>query len=381
LAQLTELERIAGALREAALDGSPAVLATVVGCEGSTYRRVGARMLLCAERNVGAISGGCLEVDVLARQERLHTRGRAEIVHYDARAANDPIFGFGLGCHGRVELLLEPLSGAALHSASDCFTRALAAKTAALATVVSTSAPARFALGERLLIDAQGSPIAGSLTAARLGAGFDALLTDAARVLESSGCERRGHRAGEATFELLWERIEPAPRLTLCGGGADAIPVVGFAAQLGWSVSVLEHRSAFADAARFPGAEACVLIPDGRVAKALEATAPDAVVVMSHHFERDLDYLAAALSTPVSYIGILGPRARSERLLAELTARGLGVQAAARARVHAPIGLDLGADTPEEIAFAIVAEVLAVWRGRRGASLRERRGPIHTRKS
>src|SRR5262245_8536980 len=191
-------------------------------------------MLLCARRSVGAISGGCLESDVLARQEQLHARGAPELVRYDALAANDPIFGLGLGCHGRVELLLEPLSGGTLHAAIDCYTRALATRTAALATIVATSAPARFALGERLLIDAEGVAIAGSLTAARLGPGFDALLTDAARVLATSGCERRRHVAGEAVFELLWERIEPAPRLCVCGGGADAIPVVGFAAQLGW---------------------------------------------------------------------------------------------------------------------------------------------------
>jgi xanthine/CO dehydrogenase XdhC/CoxF family maturation factor len=345
---LTELERIAAALREATRDGADALLATVVACEGSTYRRVGARMLLTAAGSIGAISGGCLEADVHARRERLRARGLPELAVYDARSSHELVLGLGLGCNGRVELLLEPLAGAALDAASRCFARAVTARTALLATVVATSAPERVALGARWLADAEEAP--------RVDRAFT----------------RRAHEIEGAAVEVLWEQVLPAPRLTVCGGGNDAIPLVRFAAQLGWSVSLLEHRAAFAGAARFPEAAACVLIRDGRVAKALEASAPDAVVVMSHHFERDLEYLAAALATPVPYIGVLGPRARTERFLAEL-----GVDAAARARIYAPLGLDLGADTPEEIALAAVSEMLAVRRGRRGAPLRERRGPIH----
>jgi xanthine dehydrogenase accessory factor len=353
LDSLTELERIAAALREAARDGSHALLATVVACTGSTYRRVGARMLVTANGSTGAISGGCLESDVLSRRDGLLASGRPELARYDTRSGQDLVFGLGLGCNGSIELLLEPLSGAALGAVSRCFSRAIAARTALLATVVATSVPERVALGEHWLADAEDAP--------RVDRAFT----------------RRAHEIEGTAVEVLWERILPAPRLTVCGGGADAIPLVRFAAQLGWSVSLLEHRRAFADAARFPDAESCVLTAAGRVAKALEASAPDAVVVMSHHFERDLEYLASALATPVPYIGVLGPRARAERLLAELSARGVGADGGARARIYAPVGLDLGAETSEEIALAVVSELLATRRGRPGAPLRERRGPIH----
>jgi xanthine/CO dehydrogenase XdhC/CoxF family maturation factor len=354
---VTELERIAAALGEAASDGSRALLATVVACEGSTYRRVGARMAVTPAGIVGAISGGCLETDVLERRARLEASGRAELVSYDGRSPEELVWGLGLGCNGRIEVLLEPLAGATLQAASRCLARAVALRRAALATVVATGDPARIALGERLLLDADGVRAGGTLS-----------------LEEAETLQRDGVR-----FELLWEPVAPSPRLSVCGAGTDAIPVVQLAAQIGWRVELLDHRAAFASAGRFPAADAITVAAAGAAAKALEASAPDAVVVMSHQFERDLEYLAAALTSPVAYVGILGPKARAERLLAALAERGFAVDAALRARLFAPVGLDLGAETPEEIALAIVSELLAAWRGRNGASLRERSGAIHSR--
>lgn len=155
------------------------------------------------------------------------------------------------------------------------------------------------------------------------------------------------------------------------------MPLCRSAAELGWKVRLIDHRPAFARSDRFPSAASIVVSQPGSVAAVLCSGSADAVVVMSHHFERDVEYLAAALSSGAPYVGVLGPRTRRDRLLAELAATRPEVSLASLDPLYAPIGLDLGADTPEEIALAIVSELMAVQRGRSGGSLRERRAGIH----
>jgi xanthine/CO dehydrogenase XdhC/CoxF family maturation factor len=175
------------------------------------------------------------------------------------------------------------------------------------------------------------------------------------------------------------EVLEPPLRLVVCGAGHDAAPVVEFAARLGWRVDVVDDRQAFLTPERFPDASRLVVAPPGGAAKAVGAGTDTFVVVMSHNFLRDAAYLRSFLSTPVAYVGVLGPATRLARLLGMLEAEGFSTPRDASDRIHGPAGLDIGAEGPEEIAWAIVAEILAVNRSAAGASLRDRDGPIHSR--
>ena len=182
------------------------------------------------------------------------------------------------------------------------------------------------------------------------------------------------HELGAA--RVAFETITPSVRLVLCGSGPDVVPVVRLAAQLGWDVAVVDHRPAVhARPERFAGARVVECADARRRGAAVRLGPRTAVVVMSHHFARDGDYLEAALGAGVAYVGVLGPRARTERLLGELAARGAPPPPGAR--LYGPVGLDLGGDGPDAIALAIIAEVAAVSAGRSGGHLRDRGAPIY----
>jgi xanthine dehydrogenase accessory factor len=173
------------------------------------------------------------------------------------------------------------------------------------------------------------------------------------------------------------EVLHPPYRLIVCGAGHDAIPVVRFGAQLGWRVVVVDRRQAFLTPERFPGAEFMrTEFPDaGRAVATDEHTF---VLVMTHNYLHDRDLLRAFLPTPVAYLGMLGPRARTDKILKELEADGVRIPEERRARIFGPVGLDIGSETPDEIALAVLGEILAAARGRAGGFLRSRLGPIHT---
>ncbi len=296
-----ELDRIRLALADAAQRGESALLATVVGVDGSTYRGAGARMVVRADGStVGAVSGGCLEADIVARAAELLVSGAPELAHYDTRGSDDDVLGLGLGCRGVLDVRLEPLSGDAL----------------------------------------------------------DRALTELAALRERT-----------------------AVRLLVCGGGTDAIPVVRLATEVGWLVTVVDHRPSFATATRFPDAERVLQLDVAREPPVLAASLSldrfSAAISMAHAATHDRAYLHTLLAVPtLRYLGILGPRRRTMELLDG--APGV-VPGELPANVYAPVGLDLGAETPEEIALAIVSEIAAVLGGRTVVSLRERRGPIHLR--
>jgi xanthine dehydrogenase accessory factor len=170
---------------------------------------------------------------------------------------------------------------------------------------------------------------------------------------------------------IFHEPIQPPMRLIVCGAGHDAIPLVEQAAALGWRVTVADVRRALLNHERFPGAtDFCNADPD-RAAEALSTDRRTAVMLMSHNYLRDIAYLRSLLDAPWAYLGVMGPRGRTQQMLAEMGRPDL------LERLHAPAGLDIGAEGPEEVARAIVAEILAVTRGRSGGPLRERRRPIH----
>ena len=373
---MKETREILDALAALRARGEPAALATIVRVKGSTYRRAGARLLIRQDgTTLGSISGGCLEGDVAEAAREVLRTGRQRMLTYDLTADDDAVWGLGLGCNGAIDVFVEavrpeatPDHGALLQGCIN------ARRFAALATVIGSPSPdGRVPLGARLFVP-EGGAVEGSLG----DAATDASVAAAARAQIEAGTpatvplELPGGRG-----ELFIDVIAPPLPLLVCGAGHDALPLVRLAHAQGWWVMVADSRPAYSTKERFPEADEVFLVQDREVAKAVRIDRHTFAVVMTHNFLHDLEILRGLVETPARYIGLLGPRARTDKLLAELQKGGVALDGAQRCRMYGPVGLDTGADSPEEIALSILAEILAVRNGRAPASLRDRLGPIH----
>ena len=319
----------------AAAPGETAALATLVNVAGSSYRRPGARLLCLADgRRIGSISGGCLEDDVIVHARTVLCDGTAKTITYDTSLENDLLWGVGLGCHGVVQVLVEQL-------------------------------PARPAWVETLRKNHQLR-----------------MATDLAVVWRCSAAGRLGTTLAAdlpplPDASIFRETIEPPVALAIFGAGDDAQPLVRFAKELGWQVTVADPRPAYATSQRFPEADAVVLARPEDAPARVALDAATLVIVMTHHYAHDVPLLRQLLPRPLAYLGLLGPRKRAERILDDLAAGGLPLTSEQRQRLHAPVGLDLGADNPEEVALAVLAEMKATLAGRDARPLKQRTQPIH----
>ena len=356
-----------------AADGGSVVLATVVRVTGSSYGGVGARMVVRSDGSVvGLVSGGCLESDLAEHSRRVYATGCAEVVRYDTRDDDEAPWGLGLGCNGLIDVLLEPLPPAQARDVAALIDQALAGDApSVIATVTRVPDPEASlpAVGSHALLGKGKVQSVGEW-------GTGTVLADAAEhVDEALAAGRRGLVREFGAVEVAFEVVMPSVQLIVCGTGPDAAPVARFASQLGWDVTIVDHRALTdAHSARFRGARVVECAEPLRLASAVPLTPRSAAVVMSHHFARDRDYVQALLAANVGYLGVLGPRARTERMIAELT---IGSDTPIGDRFFAPIGLDLGGEGPDAIALAIIAQVSAVANGRAGGHLRDRRAPLH----
>ncbi len=372
---MNELSDVLAAVAAAHARGEPMALATIIGVRGSTYRRAGARLLITQSgQQTGNISGGCLEGDVAVVAAEVLERRTPRVMMYDLTADDDAVWGLGLGCNGAIEVFVEPIAG------DDVLWRAAKSvldndDAAVIATVVEGTAavPA----GRRVVIWSDGR------RRGRLGGLGDASADAAVERLTQDALN--DHRSGTHTLttpagalRLFVEVLHPPVRLVVCGAGHDAIPVVRFASQLGWRVLVVDRRETFLNHERFPGAAGFVRTEFPEAARAVPTDAHTYVLIMTHNYIHDRDLLRAFLPTGAAYLGMLGPRARTEKILRELEAEGVAISDERRAQIFGPVGLDIGSETPDEIAVAALGEILAVARGREGGFLRARGVPIHT---
>jgi xanthine/CO dehydrogenase XdhC/CoxF family maturation factor len=354
-----------------------AVLATVVRTEGSTYRRIGARLVALPDgAYVGSVSAGCMEADLVLRAAGVRSAGTVELLTYDTRSPDDLIWGSGSGCGGVTELLLEPLEpGPALAKAERFRMVAESRRRGVLATVIRAAGlPLRS--GDQAVLPH---------TTASLE-GFEDAPAPLRAIVQAKACHqlRAGssvavpHVWGEHALDVAYEVWSPRIRVCVCGGGPDAAPLVAMAQWLGWQVSLIDHRLAVLWPEQWPEVSCTLVRSTDDVIAAVRSIDCDAAVIMNHHYERDLHFLGAWLSSDVPFIGILGPRRRSEQMLATLAGTEVPLDRAER-RIHAPVGLDLGGETAEDIALSIVAEIRASVSGRAGGPLRTRHAPIHAR--
>lgn len=313
----------------------PAVLATLVDIEGSSYRRRGARLLHPAcGGTVGSISGGCLEEDLLARATSLlqHEHASGDLVTYDTTAENDLVWGVGLGCHGIVRVLLEKLS-----------------------EPPAWVEPSRIALNQR-----RNFTLRVSWAPESASRGTELLTESADTSAPAPGI-----------FDHL---IVPRLHLVIFGAGDDAAPLARLAADLDWQVTLTDPRSSKATAERFPTAQRVFAAPPESAPAEVAWDDRTVAVVMTHHYRYDVPLLKVLGRLHLPYLGLLGPRDRGERILidAELVDQP-------PPHLHAPIGLDLGGDGATAVALAVVAEIQAVMHERTATSLRHRAEPIHAR--
>jgi xanthine dehydrogenase accessory factor len=321
-----------------------AVLATVVSTAGSTYRKPGARMLLLADGSyIGLLSGGCLESDLQLHAAEVLATGVARAVEYDTRGPDDQLFGLGAGCEGTMRVLLEPAgpgstAAAALNAAGH------ATRAGDATTLVMVHESSELSIGTHH---------AGTSLPSALAADNKQALVDGASHAATL-------EAGERRTRAFVQFLAPPPHLLICGATPDAQPVASTARALGWRVSVVDHRPAYAVAAHFPGVEVHLASPRLLRSK-VDLARCHAAVVMSHRLASDEVYLRELAEAGVpAYVGLLGPRARRSRLAGELGP----VMEKLSARIRGPVGLDIGAMTPEAIALSIIAQIHAWLAGR-----------------
>jgi len=325
-----------------------AAVATVVQVRGSSYRSPGARMLITDDgRWVGSISGGCLEGDALRKARQVMIDNKPMTVTYDTSEDSNQNLGIGLGCNGIIDVLIEPAADAiSLYN-----------------SIVTLKEPVALATafnGKKNLIHRDTKPA--NAVEERLLSLFQT---------------KQSHTEVIDGVEVFLELIQPGFKLIIFGGGFDARPVSQLAKSLGWEVQVTDECAAHIAPLFFPTADKLSLCQRQFIDRDFDITPYTACVLMSHNYEYDRDVLKKLVNTSTPYIGIMGPRKRFDKMLNE----GIQLTDEQLNRIHSPIGLDIGAEAPDEIAVAIISEIQARFAKRDGGFLRNRSGAIHQRDS
>jgi xanthine dehydrogenase accessory factor len=369
---MKELKAIVNAYHQIDFSMRKAALATVVKVRGSSYRSPGARMIITDDGKwIGSISGGCLEGDALRKARQVMIDKNPITVTYDTTEDSNQNLGIGLGCNGIIDVLIEPIDPLDENNPVKQFERLLTINEPVASATVFTSKAA----GKKIF---------------KISSGFifDTVTEDSLRAdidIEFEGIFNTGKstvktflRLGEEV-EVFFELIQPSIKLIIFGGGFDARPVSDLAKTMGWNVEVTDECVAHIAPVFFPKADKLSLCQREFIERNFEITPYTACVLMSHNYEYDRGVLNKILKSPSPYIGILGPRKRFEKMISELNKKGIHLSNNDHHRIHSPIGLDIGAETPDEIALSIIGEVQSKFSNRSGGFLKYRNAPIHQR--
>lgn len=323
---------------------------------------------------VGAISGGCLESDIMERAQTLMLHdGEPIVVEYDTNASDDLIWGLGMGCNGTVQVLIESLDSDAksqLEFLAECFR---CHQPGVIATVFQIKGEVATSIASRLYLHADGT-VKSDIGNRQLAA---YLQQDAYQVLTKGKTRVVSYSLESGSAEVSIEAIAPPVPLLVFGAGYDAVPVVQLAKQLGWHVTVIDRRPVYATRDRFPHADEIIVCHSKELPTKLNLNPQMVAVVLTHNYLSDRTLLQTLLPSPIRYLGLLGSKRRTQQLLEDLRIEGINPSENQLQRLYAPVGLDIGAETAEEIALSIIAEIQAVLAQRSGNHLRERQGSIH----
>ena len=373
---MKEIREIIEAFDLAQEEGKQTALATVVQVEGSSYRSPGARMLVTEDGALtGAISGGCLEGDALRKAQLVMFQQQSMLVTYDTTDDDDAKFGVGLGCNGIIHILIEPIRpGQENHPISLLKKCLVDRRDQVLLTVFDLKNKRSAQLGTCLLWREE--VIAGSWQGLE---SFQAYLLEDVRDTLRSGSSVIKRYGSTSPFHAFIEVVKPRVELVIVGAGNDAIPLAELAHVLGWGITVVDGRADYATPQRFPKAHQIILSKADQMVSQLAFDERTAVVLMTHNYNYDLTVIKNLLPLKVSYLGVLGPKKKMMKMIDAIEKEQTKPTDQDLQKIFAPIGLDIGAEAPEEIALSVMAEIKAVLEKKPGTFLKDKPGPIHSR--
>lgn len=328
----------------------PLVLASVYETAGSTYSKCGARMLIAADATFqGMLSGGCLEGDLAERALAVLKTNTPQCVTYDLGRTDEELWGLGVGCDGLMRIFLQPLLPEREYQPFAAMAKVFSGDAEGVAATVLESGHGAIAAGATL-VTCNGELASSGIPAAYRETFLSATQAEAGMKSRTRPLDIEGRRVN-----VLIARVLPPPRLLILGAGLDAQPMLRLAVELGWRVTVQDHRPGYIERGGFSAADEVTCLPAVEVADELALDRFDAVIVMSHHLATDREYLRLLAKTQIPYVGLLGPPDRRSRLMLDLGDAAKALED----RLHGPAGFDIGADGPASIALSILAEIHA----------------------
>lgn len=367
---MKEINDIVKAYREAKGNGLKTALATVVKVEGSSYRQPGARMLVTEDGQLtGAISGGCLEGDALKKAVLAINQKNNKLITYDTSNPDDIEFGVQLGCNGIVHILFEYIDENEDENPISLLEKTTEGRNEAVVTTIFSLEKKNTQIGTIASIINQEVTLLHPNTISETE-----LLNFSSQVFEA----KKNVIRKASSNEILLQYIPPQTTLIIAGAGNDVKPLVETASILGWKIILADGRATHAQKKRFPKADDVLLATPEEIINKIEIDESSIFVLMTHNYNYDLALLKLIIHKPLKYIGLLGPKTKLDRMIEDMTSSGMVIGDEELNKLFGPVGLDIGAETSEEIAISVVAEIQAVLNQRKGNSLRDKKEKIHT---
>lgn len=374
---MKELQEIIKIYEAASQQNKKSALVTVVHLEGSSYRRPGARMLVNDDgRITGAISGGCLEGDALKKALFAISEQKNTLFTYDTSKEDDSEMGIHLGCEGLIQVLFEKIDAEKEDNPIQLLRKAIALRQkAVVVTLFDLNDNQNKQYGTCLLLEENGT-LSGKIPIQQIEG---AVLKDLAEVMENGESVFKQYQSDEVSVTAFFEFLHPSVSLVVLGAGNDAIPLMKFADVLGWDFRIVDRRPTHANQERYPTASQILVTNPDVALEQLSYDSRTFFVLVTHSYKCDYYMLRSLCAASVPYVGVLGPKKKLKRILEELEDEGIHLSGEKKATIFGPTGLDIGAETPEEIALSIIAEIQAVLTGKKGGMLTDKSEVIHSR--
>lgn len=374
---MKELRDIIKSYDAAVHAGKKSALAAVVHLDGSSYRRPGARMLVTDNGELtGAISGGCLEGDALRKAMLVLSQQQSKLVTYDTNDEDDATIGIQLGCAGIIQVLFEPINPNNQNNPIQLLRKVVSLRQkSVLVTLFSLEDKRNEHPGTCLLMEENGN-ISGTIPYHEF---HDSIMDDVHAAMQQQDSSFKNYMGRNLSVTAFIEFLKPPVSLVVVGAGNDAIPMMQIADIIGWDVRVVDGRSTHAKPERFASACQILVSKPEKVLEQIPIDEQTVFVMITHNYNYDLAMLKALLQRKVTYIGMLGSKKKLDRMLNELHSEGMELSNEQLNSIYGPVGLEIGAETAEEIALSIIAEIKAALSVKTGGSLRNKQDVIHSR--